>query len=261
MRVLVTNDDGIARPGLKALAKALLEAGHDVIVAGPARECSGSAASLGAVEHEATIAVEPWALDGLEGVSALAIHAPPAVAVRAACTGAFGPPPDAVVSGVNPGFNTGRLLLHSGTVGAAMTAASLDTCGVALSTSARPVIGFETAGLLATLVLESLSRAGLPPIALNVNVPDLPAHHLLGVTQAAVRNDTVSDVRFSRVDGGLSIRRRTNAPPFDPETDAGLLADGHVSIFNVPLPWRSTSSITAAVADLRQSLAAVTAPI
>lgn len=260
MRVLVTNDDGIDGPGLRALAGALVERGHDVVVAGPATQCSGSGASLGTVEHEATIAVERWSLPGLDGVPAYAVQAPPALAVRAACAGAFGPPPDVVVSGVNPGFNTGRLLIHSGTVGAAMTAASLDVCGVALSTAARPVVGFETAGVIATWVVRGLSEAGLPPVALNVNVPDLPVERLASVAAAHVRDDTVSDVSFARVESGLLVSRRTNPPPFDPDTDAGLVADGRVSVFNVPLPWRAASNVSRMIADLRSNLSAETEP-
>jgi 5'-nucleotidase len=261
VRVLVTNDDGIDSPGLLALARALLDAGHDVIVAGPATERSGSAASLGDVENDATIAVERWALADLGGMPALAVHAPPALAVRAACSGAFGAAPEAVVSGVNPGFNTGRLMLHSGTVGAAMTAASLDVCGVALSTAAHPAVGFETAGLVATWILGSLSEAGLPPLALNVNVPDVRVAQLVGVTEAVVRSDTVNDVAFARVENGLRVKRRTTAPPFDPETDAGIVAAGGVSVFNVPLPWGNSANITSTLVDLRSHLARVTAPV
>ncbi|MFD4972454.1 5'/3'-nucleotidase SurE [Streptomyces sp. NPDC058424] len=255
MKILVTNDDGIHGPGLHALAAALSSDGHTVMVAGPASQCSGSAAGLGTVEHEAVITVDRRSLDGLEDVPALAIHAPPALAVRAACTGTFGPVPDLVVSGVNPGFNTGRLLLHSGTVGAAATAASLDVCGVAVSTVARPVHGFTTAAAVATRIARSLSEADLPPIALNVNVPDLPLHRLAGAGDGAVRADTVSGVDFGVVEGGLRVRRSTKVPPFAADTDSDLLARGLVSVSNVALPWWCGAFDTAAVlTDLRAGL-------
>ena len=59
--------------------------------------------------------------DELPGLSVHAIDAPPATAVFAACLGAFGDLPDLVASGINPGANTGHLVLHSGTVGATLT--------------------------------------------------------------------------------------------------------------------------------------------
>ncbi len=52
MRVLVTNDDGIDSPGLAVLARVALEAGHDVVVAAPARESSGASASSTAAATE-----------------------------------------------------------------------------------------------------------------------------------------------------------------------------------------------------------------
>ena len=60
---------------------------------------------------------------------AMAVRGTPALAVFAANLGAFGPAPDLVVSGINPGLNTGRATLHSGTVGAALTAANLGRLG------------------------------------------------------------------------------------------------------------------------------------
>ena len=51
------------------------------------------------------------------------------------CLGAVGPPPDLVLSGINLGFNVGRSALHSGTVGAAITAAAWGAKGLAVSTA------------------------------------------------------------------------------------------------------------------------------
>lgn len=62
-----------------------------------------------------------------------AIGAPPGTAALVTCLGAFGELPDLVASGINPGANTGHLVLHSGTVGATLTAASYGVPGVAVS--------------------------------------------------------------------------------------------------------------------------------
>jgi 5'/3'-nucleotidase len=133
MKVLVTNDDGVGSPGLHALARALVDDGYDVVVVAPDREMSGSAAAIGQVHIEEGIDAERVDLPQLDGVPAYAIAGPPGLCVLTARLGGFGDPPDLVVSGINPGCNTGRAVLHSGTVGAALTAANFGCRGLAVS--------------------------------------------------------------------------------------------------------------------------------
>ncbi|HEX6236859.1 MAG TPA: 5'/3'-nucleotidase SurE [Acidimicrobiales bacterium] len=133
MRVLVTNDDGVESPGLHELAQSLAACGHDLVVAAPDRDMSGSSAAIGQVHIDEHIDAEPAELPGLDGVPAYAVDGPPGLCVFAARLGGFGPPPDLIVSGINPGANTGRAVLHSGTVGAALTAASFGCRGIAVS--------------------------------------------------------------------------------------------------------------------------------
>ncbi len=133
MKVLVTNDDGVGSPGLHALARALVDDGHDVIVVAPDREMSGSAAAIGQVHVEEGIDAERVDLPRLDGVPAYAVAGPPGLCVLTARLGGFGEAPDLVVSGINPGCNTGRAVLHSGTVGAALTAAKFGCRGLAVS--------------------------------------------------------------------------------------------------------------------------------
>jgi 5'/3'-nucleotidase len=133
MKVLVTNDDGIESAGLHALVRALVEDGRDVVVAAPDRDMSGSGAAIGQIHLDEHIDAEPVELPGLPFVPAYAVDGPPGLCVLAARLGGFGDPPDVVVSGINPGCNTGRAVLHSGTVGAALTAANFGGRGLAVS--------------------------------------------------------------------------------------------------------------------------------
>jgi 5'/3'-nucleotidase len=133
MKVLVTNDDGVGSPGLHTLARALVDDGYDVIVVAPDREMSGSSAAIGQVHVEEGIDAERVVLPGLDGVPAYAVAGPPGLCVLSARLGGFGDAPDLVVSGINPGANTGRAVLHSGTVGAALTAANFGCRGLAVS--------------------------------------------------------------------------------------------------------------------------------
>ena len=115
MRILVTNDDGFDVPGLAVLASAFAEAGHEVVVVAPLHEASGSGAGIGPLRlMGGRIHVEAVAPPGLEGIRVLAADVLPAMIVITACLGAFGPPPDLVASGINPGRNVGRAVLHSG---------------------------------------------------------------------------------------------------------------------------------------------------
>ena len=125
----MTNDDGVESPGIQALAAALAAGGHELLVVAPSGERSGSGAAIGRLHRSGPIACTDVEWPHLPGVAVHAIDSSPAAAVYAGCLGAFGPPPDIVASGVNPGANTGHLVLHSGTVGAALTAAVLGVPG------------------------------------------------------------------------------------------------------------------------------------
>lgn len=133
MKILVTNDDGIESAGLHALVRALVDAGRDVLVVAPDRDMSGSGAAIGQIHVDQHIDAERVDLPGLPGVPAYAVDGPPGLCVLAARLGGFGDPPEVVVSGINPGCNTGRAVLHSGTVGAALTAANFGGRGLAVS--------------------------------------------------------------------------------------------------------------------------------
>ncbi|MGH9112890.1 MAG: 5'/3'-nucleotidase SurE, partial [Acidimicrobiales bacterium] len=146
MKVLVTNDDGISSPGLHVLARAVVDHGYDVIVVAPDREMSGSAAAIGQVHIEQGIDAERLDLPGLDGVPAYALAGPPGLCVLTARLGGFGDPPELVVSGINPGCNTGRAVLHSGTVGAALTAANFGCRGLAVSIDVSTLHLHEQAG-------------------------------------------------------------------------------------------------------------------
>ena len=97
MRILVTNDDGIDSPGLRELARVVDELGHDVIVAAPHQEASGTSCSLSSVQQDGRTVVERRELDGDGRVPAYSVVASPAFISLIALRSAFGPPPDMVV--------------------------------------------------------------------------------------------------------------------------------------------------------------------
>ena len=104
VRVLITNDDGVEAPGLRSLARAFVDAGHDVLVVAPDGEHSGAGAAIGRLHRSGPIGRVDVTWHDLPGVPIHALAAPPAATVYAGGLGAFGPPPDLVASGINQGL-------------------------------------------------------------------------------------------------------------------------------------------------------------
>ncbi len=158
MRALVTNDDGIGSEGIRQLALTAVGLGLDVVVAAPFQDSSGASASLLAVQDDNRIVVERRRLEGLDGVPAYAVAAAPGYITLLAVREAFGPAPDIVLSGINRGLNVGHAILHSGTVGAALTGSTLGRRGVAVSLESGwpeepAVLHWETAAHVAAQVI------------------------------------------------------------------------------------------------------------
>jgi 5'-nucleotidase len=233
VRVLITNDDGIGSEGLHLLAATVVGLGHDVVVAAPDRDLSGSGASIGRVHMDERLEVRRVEVPGCEGVPAWGVVAPPAMCVLAARLGAFGEPPDLVVSGINPGANTGRAILHSGTVGAALTAQNFGAKGLAVSVDWAEPLRFDTACRCAAEVLEMIEDAP-PRTVLNLNVPAVGSRELLGIRWA--RLDAFGSVRSSIAeseDGHLQFELVATDREPAPDTDRGMLSRGYASLTSV----------------------------
>jgi 5'-nucleotidase len=231
LSILVTNDDGVAAPGISALARALLAGGHRLVVAAPLEDRSGSGAGVGPVHLGGGTAYERFELPGLEQVPVYGIDGPPALAVMLGCLGGFGleGPPDLVVSGINCGYNTGRAVLHSGTVGAALTAANLGVSALAVSVQATEPLLFDAAGALAGAAVGPLSRAA-PRTVINLNVPGLPLEELRGLRRARLHAaGSVTAHVVETPDTRLEIKFGAPAPP-DPDSDVGLTAAGYATL-------------------------------
>ncbi len=225
MRILLTNDDGIDSVGLHILARAMRPHG-DVVIAAPDREFSGAGAALGTL-HLIQPEVHRQLVDGID--EAWSVSGPPALCVMFARLGAFGPPFDLVVAGINPGANVGRSVYHSGTVGAALTARNGGISGVAVSQS---VTGFgvegqgwdemlidqrwDTAASVASAFVAGLvADMPLDPVVVNVNVPNVDI-------------DAVKGWRHARV--GMEPPRRLSAAVLEPKV-------GHDGAFHVRMSW------------------------
>jgi 5'-nucleotidase len=230
---LVTNDDGIDAPGLHALAAAAQAAGLDVIVAAPVEQASGASAALTAVRHDGRTVVEPRRIPGID-ITAWAVHAQPGHIVAAGLNGWFDPRPDVVLSGINHGANVGRAILHSGTVGAALTAKISDTraLAVSLDVALHPTgeRHWATAAGLVAPVLELLLAAPEGTV-LSLNVPDRPAPEVGPLRYARLARGGAVQTRVEEVrDGGVRLAEVEVADGPDEGTDSALLDAGHPTV-------------------------------
>lgn len=225
-RLLLTNDDGIESPGLRELAR-VLSADHDVVVAAPSQDVSGAGTSMGALDAAAPTRLHRQDFDGIE---AYGIDGPPGLAVLAAALGAFGVRPDVVVSGPNAGLNTGTSIIHSGTVGAALTGRTFGSKAVAFSVAAGDQWHWDTAAAIAPAIVDWVIQRETPS-TLNVNVPARPLSEVKGARWAAIDEFGHFSVA-TQAEGGTALDlgvhdRRSGS---DPDSDTALCLDGYVTL-------------------------------
>ena len=153
MRILLTNDDGVYAPGLRALRKELQKLGEVYVVA-PATEQS-------AVGHSITLLTPllvQEVVDETNQPMGWAVEGRPADCVKLALVELLPEPPDLIVSGLNAGSNAGINVLYSGTVAAAVEGAFFRRTSIAVSleyTRPKP-LDFPRAADLARGIIEQL---------------------------------------------------------------------------------------------------------
>jgi 5'-nucleotidase len=233
IRVLVTNDDGVEGPGIHVLAATLRDAGYDVLVVAPDTDRSGTGAAIGLVHADQHLDTKRVELPGCADIPAYALDGPPGMCVCAARLGAFGEPPTIVVSGINAGCNTGRAILHSGTVGAALTAQSFGASALAVSVDVSDPWRYDTAAEIAIEVLPLLLDAPARSV-LNLNVPARDRADVLGVRWA--RLAAFGSVRAAVSDAGegrlqFELRATGASPP--PDSDQGLVEAGYAALTTI----------------------------
>ena len=226
-RILISNDDGVHAPGILALALALRGSG-EVVVAAPAENQSGKS-------HSITIG-EPIYVDRVTlqaGLDAYSITATPASSVKVAIGALMTPRPDLVVSGINRGYNLGRVTYVSGTAGAAREAALMGIPAVAASVAAEQP-DYAPAAEIVRQVVEMVRRNGLEAgVFLNVNVPPGAAGAIKGI-QLTRQSSLTGTERFEEQKtpwGRRFFWSVWNEPTGDPEgTDVWAVEHGFAAV-------------------------------
>ncbi len=178
IQILLTNDDGIESPGLWAAASALSELGFVHVVA-PRQQVSGAGRSLPGAS-DGIIQKQTLRING-QSWPVYAVNGAPAQCVLHALLEILPQPPDLLVSGINYGENLGNGVTISGTVGAALEAASngIPALAVSLETdiehqlSNSDQIDFSVAAVFTCRFARQMLGQAMPPDVdlLKVEVP------------------------------------------------------------------------------------------
>lgn len=235
MKIVVTNDDGIFAPGIRALAVAAASFGEVAVIA-PSREQSG-------MSHAITVD-RPLRMEKIDAIPGFEnrcfmVDGTPADCVKMAVHG-LGLQPDMVLSGINMGENLGTDVLYSGTVSAAIEAVLLGIPAVAVSQVGGELKDLETSAKVVSQLFQEhlqLFRTGLIPAdgLLNINVPALAFTELKGFKVTRLGNQEFRNRVEARRDprgrlyywmtGGRELDE-----PSDLEVDYYAVQAGFVSI-------------------------------
>jgi 5'-nucleotidase len=176
LTILLSNDDGIHAPGLKALEKIAHTLTDDVWIVGPLNEQSGTAHSLTLHKPLRCRELEPkkYAIEGTPTDCVL-------MAIEVIMKGQK---PDLILSGVNAGSNMAEDINYSGTVAAAMEGVSFGIPSIAMSQSVEhgSPIKWQTAIDYAPDIIRKLLDTGWPAnILLNINFPNVVSKSVKGI--------------------------------------------------------------------------------
>jgi len=247
LRILVTNDDGVAAPGIDALVQALVaDSRNVVVVSAPASNSSGSgdttvnddpppdcAGGTGAGTPGETASgydTDVWSVDGC-----------PADSVIYGLANLYpDSPPHVVLSGINEGQNigniSGALSQLSGTVGAAKTSACLGVPALA-SSQGDPEEGDDhdyPAGVAEVLQWLDANRAAL--LAGTVSLDDITSINIPSCGAGSIRGQAEVPLGTALPDyvGGLLDEQDCESEREDPQDDIEAFFNGFVSITPVP---------------------------
>jgi 5'-nucleotidase len=224
LTVLVTNDDGVAAPGLDALVEALRAAKNTkVVVVAPADNKSGTGSST----TPGTLITAP--AKTVSGYDATAVQGFPADTITAALD-QLGIKPNVVMSGINPGANFGAVVDLSGTVGAAKMAARRGIPAVAFSQGTGDAPQYASTGKIALAWL-ARHRTALakkpksPPTTIdNYNVPNCPSGKSRGVKTVTTATDLANALATPDCSSTLT----------KPTTDIEAFNAGYAALATVP---------------------------
>ena len=254
MKILISNDDGIAANGIRVLTKALSE-DHDVYVIAPDRERS-------AAGHSLTLHT-PLRVEELESISGAkrtwVTTGTPGDCVKIGISAILSEEekPDLVISGINHGPNLGSDILYSGTVSCAMEGAMMGIPSIAVSLASMQCDydDFQYTGKFVNAMLKKLHEFKFPDkTILNVNVPSLDVDDIAGIAITELGRKMFTDNYEKRVDPRGKVyywmAGELISEPEDAKTDIAAVRNNKISI--TPVTYEMTR--VGVMSDLNKTL-------
>ncbi len=254
MKILISNDDGIAANGIRCLSQTLAQE-HDVYVIAPDRERSAAGHSL---TLHTPIRVEE--VDAYNGVKrAWVTTGTPGDCVKIGINAILSKEeqPDLVISGINHGPNLGADILYSGTVSCAMEGAMLGVPSIAMSLASlkyEPEDFIFSARFVKSLI-PKLSQYNFPRKSiLNINVPALDEEDIAGIAVTELGRKMFTDSYEKRIDPRGKVyywmAGELITEPVDAKTDIAAVRNNKISI--TPVTYEMTNETT--MSDLAKVL-------
>lgn len=233
MRILLTNDDGIHAPGLRAIYEALSRVpGNQVQVVAPAAEQSGVGLSITYLHP--LMVDEEFLTDGTH--FGWAVHGSPADCVKLGMLEYCKEQPDLVVSGINSGTNAGINVLYSGTVAGAIEGAFFGVTAIAVSQATNTPPDYQQAARMTVKLIDQILKANPNPGTLwNLNFPESELGPPKGVKVVKMGVRRYLDVMEKRRDPRGRPYFWSGLDPIknhamEPGTDLKELSEGHITL-------------------------------
>lgn len=254
--ILFTNDDGIESPGLWAAVEAFANLG-DLVVVAPREQQSGMGRSLPVYSKGR---IYPYDLPkAIATCTAYAVDGTPAQAVQHGILELSDRLPSLVVSGINYGENTGNGVTISGTVGAAIEAASLDIPAIAISQQTphdlhltySDQVDFDAAAYFARHFGEWLMKHPARPDDVDLLKIDVPWNatrrtkwRVTRLSRRRVYWPTRPERASLGADGKLGYQYNADASRAEPDSDVyAVLHDKVVSVTPISLDMTSRTDM------------------
>lgn len=229
-RILISNDDGIHAPGIRALERIARTLSDDVWVVAPDAQRSAAGHSLTIHDPLRTYAHDDRHIS-VDGTPTDAVY----VAVNYILKDHK---PDIVFSGVNMGLNLADDVTYSGTVAAAMEATLMGIPAIAFSQQRdreKGVYVWDVAEKWAPDVIRNLIKFDWPDdVLMNVNFPSCKPDEVSGIKTVPLGKHKPNQDLIERLDPNGDKYLWIGAPPreFDPShpTDIGVLAAGGIPV-------------------------------
>lgn len=202
--ILISNDDGIDSPGIKALYEMVASIkGVRVIVVAPHQEQSGTSHSLTLNRPLRLKKVSDFVTKKTKTHRSLfySVDGTPTDAVMVGVHKLIKKKPDLIISGINRGANLGEDVHYSGTVAAAMEGAIMGVPAMAVSMVGKPPYLFATARKVVPALVKGVLKNGMPlGVVLNVNIPNCESKKIKGIEPVFLGQHFYGDVLVENKD-------------------------------------------------------------